>query len=346
MPLLEKSAMTDAASPTGLRKWWADRRWRAGDRLDRMGRWLLLHAPVAARAYARLLIGRRRRPRLFPGWTFGYEYFIERRWLAMRRGALWELALERNLDVPLTVPWHGGTRVEVTLGNDHSLCLYVAGSFEPNEFAFLDRLLRPGMTFIDIGANEGLFSLFAARRVGPAGRVVAVEPSSRERRRLERNVERNRLGNVTVVPHALGGEAGSARLRIAAKLHGGHNTFGEFVHEGASTVGSEEVPVETLDALGQRLALGRVDAVKIDVEGAELKVLNGGRDLLRTARPVLLIEANEEALRRQNAGTAAMVALLRELGYEIRVFSGRTGEVERPAGDGRLSANIVAVPID
>ncbi|HZX84924.1 MAG TPA: FkbM family methyltransferase, partial [Reyranella sp.] len=170
--------------------------------------------------------------------------------------------------------------------------------------------------------------------------------SSRERRQLERNVERNRLGNVTIVPHALGSAAGSARLRIAAKLHGGHNTFGDFVHDGASAVGSEDVPVETLDALAQRLALGRVDAMKIDVEGAELKVLNGGRALLRTARPVLLIEANDEALRRQGASTAEVIALLRALGYEIRVFSQRTGEVERLAADGVLSANIVAVPTD
>ena len=132
-------------------------------------------------------------PRVFPGWTFGYEYYIERGWLALRRGALWEFALERNLVVPLTVRWYGGTRVEVTLGNDNSLCLYVAGSFEPNEFAFLDGVLRPGMTFIDVGANEGCFSLHAARRVGRGGRVVAVEPSSRERRQLERNVARNRL---------------------------------------------------------------------------------------------------------------------------------------------------------
>jgi len=73
-------------------------------------------------------------------------------------------------------------------------------------------------------------------------------------------------------------------------------------------------------------------------------VLDGGRAFLRTARPVLLIEANEEALQRQNASTAGMIALLRELDYEIRVFSARTGEVERLAEGGMLSANIVAVP--
>jgi FkbM family methyltransferase len=336
--------MTGAASPTGFRKWWADRRWKAGDRLDRMGRWLLVHAPAAGRAWAGLLTGRRRRPRVFPGWSFGFEYYIARNWLALRRGALWEFALEQNLVVPLTVPWHGGTRVEVTLGNDNSLCLYVAGSFEPNEFAFLDGVLRPGMTFLDIGANEGLFALFAARRVGPQGRVVAVEPSSRERRQLESNIARNRLGNVAIVPHALGSQAGTARLQIAGKLHAGHNTLGSFAYDDASAVATEDVPVETLDALAARLPLGQVDVIKIDVEGAELKVLEGGRALLAAKRPVLLIEANDKALGGQGASTAAVLDLLRGLDYGIGVFSERTGEVEPLAPGGALSANIVARP--
>jgi len=337
--------MTETAPATGLRKWWADRAWKTGERLDNMGRWLLLHAPAGARLYARVLSSRPRRPRVFPGWTFAYKYFIERRWLALRRGALWEFALERNLAVPLVVRWLAGTRVDVTLGNDNSLCLFVAGSFEPNEFAFLDRALRRDMTFIDVGANEGYFALFAARRVGWRGRVLAVEPSSRERRQLERNVRRNRLSNVTIVPHALGHEAGSGMLRIAAKLHGGHNTLGDFAHKEASTAGTEVVPIETLDALVERLAVNRVDVIKIDVEGAELKVLNGARGLLTTMRPVMLIEANDSALRGQGASNAALLELLRTLRYEVRVFSDRTGEVEPFDEDGPLSANIVALPL-
>ena len=246
---------------TGFRKWWADRRWKAGDRLDRMGRWLLLHAPAAARAYARLLIGRRRPPRVFPGWSFGHEYFIARRWLALRRGALWEFALERNLDVALTVPWYGGTQVEVTLGNDHSLCLYVAGSFEPNEFAFLDRVLKPGMVFVDVGANDGYYTLFAARRVGPSGRVVAAEPSSRERAHLQRNLGRNGLDNVTVVPAAIGAATGLADLHLAHGVHAGHNTLGSFAHDDVVRASLERVPIEPLDAVIARLALAQVDLI-------------------------------------------------------------------------------------
>jgi FkbM family methyltransferase len=336
--------MMTGSPSTRISKWWADRSWKAGDRLDRLGRWLLVNAPLAGRAYARLLAAPCGEPRLYPGWSFGYEYYIQRRWLALRRGALWEFAQERGLEVPLVVPWHGGTRVGVTLGNDMSLCLFVAGSFEPNEFAFLDRVVKPGMTFVDIGANEGLFSLFAARRVGPGGRVVAAEPSSRERRRLEANIARNRLANVTVVPHAIGEGPGTARLQIATGVHAGHNTLGAFTYDDVSAVDFENVPVETLDALAGRLALGAVHVVKIDVEGAELKVLQGAADLLRRTRPILLIEANEGALRGQGASSAAVVALLHELGFDIHVFSDRSGEVEPHVAGQPLSANIVATP--
>ena len=114
--------------------------------------------------------------------------------------ALWEAARETGFKVPLSVRWHSGTTVNVTLGNDNSLCLYVCGSFEPNEFAFLDRALTPGMTFVDVGANDGYYTLFAARKVGPGGRVIAIEPSSRERAHLRRNLERNSIANVSVVP--------------------------------------------------------------------------------------------------------------------------------------------------
>lgn len=265
--------------------------------------------------------------------------------MATRRAVLWRFALRNKLVFPLVLPWHAGTKVEVTLGNDLSLCLYVAGSFEPNEFAFLDRILRRGMTVIDVGANDGLYTLFAARRVGPRGRVVAVEPSSRERRNLERNLALNRFRNVTVVPAALAAEAGRALLQIAPALHGGHNTLGGFAHAGVTAIDSESVPVETLDALGQRLALGKVDAIKIDVEGAEVKVLQGGRELLKASRPVLLIEANDEALRKQATSVDEMIALLRSLDYEIFVFSDKTGLVERWIEGAPLSANIVAKPL-
>ncbi|TAJ32208.1 MAG: FkbM family methyltransferase, partial [Reyranella sp.] len=207
--------MTTAHRPLSVASAWERVCSGIGYHLDNMGRWLIVRAPSIGAAYAGILAPGVPRLEPKPGWRFAEEYYDQRRWLACRRGALWEAAREKELAVPLTVRWHGGTTVDVTLGNDNSLCLYVCGAFEPNEFAFVDRVLKPGMTFIDVGANDGYYTLFAARRVGPAGKVVAVEPSSRERAHLQRNLGRNGLENVHVVAAALGAEPGVVDLHLA-----------------------------------------------------------------------------------------------------------------------------------
>jgi FkbM family methyltransferase len=316
-----------------------------GYHLDNLGRWLIVNAPSIGSVYAALLAPGTPRLRPRPGWVFAQEYYDHRRWLACRRGALWEAAREKELAVPLTVRWHGGTTVDLTLGNDNSLCLYVCGSFEPNEFAFLDRVLTSGMVFVDVGANDGYYTLFAARRVGSSGRVVAAEPSSRERAHLQRNLGRNGLDNVAVVPAAIGAAPGLADLHLAHGVHAGHNTLGDFAHDDVVRASLERVSVETLDAVVARLGLGRVDFVKIDVEGAEASVIAGASSLLTTMRPLLLIEVNDKALRAQGHCADTLIATLRgALRYQIFVFSPVTGLLEQPKDGEPLSANVVAIP--
>ena len=316
-----------------------------GYHLDNLGRWLIARAPAIGAAYAALLAPGAPRLRCHPGWQFGGEYYDQRLWLACRRGALWEAAFKNNIAVPLVLPWHGGTMVDVMLGNDNSLCLYVCGSFEPNEFAFVNRFLKAGMVFVDVGANDGYYSLFAARRVGPTGRVVAVEPSSRERANLQRNIERNGLDNVRVVSAALGAMAGVADLRLAQDAHSGHNTLGKFAHDDVQAARLERVNVQTLDAVASELGLGRIDFVKIDVEGAEASVVAGARSVLTTMRPWMLLEVNDGALRAQGTGAEALLAVLRrELGYAVFTFSSSTGLLEPLVDGAPLSANIVALP--
>jgi FkbM family methyltransferase len=338
--------MTTAHRPLSVAGAWERVCSGIGYHLDNMGRWLIVRAPSIGVAYAGILAPGVPRLEPKPGWRFAEEYYDQRRWLACRRGALWEAAREKELAVPLTVRWHGGTTVDVTLGNDNSLCLYVCGAFEPNEFAFVDRVLKPGMTFIDVGANDGYYTLFAARRVGPAGRVVAVEPSSRERAHLQRNLGRNGLENVQVVAAALGAEPGVVDLHLAHGVHAGHNTLGEFAHDDVVRASSERVPLDTLDAVVARHGLSQVDMVKIDVEGGEAGVIAGARQVLTTMRPVLLMELNDRALHAQGQSAVVLLRRLRvEFGYEILSFSQDTGVVEEPAVAGGYSANIVARPV-
>lgn len=316
-----------------------------GYHLDNFGRWLLASSPRMGGAYASLLAPAAPQARTQPSWRFACEYYEQRRWLACRRGALWEAARGR-LSVPLTLKWYHGTTVDVLLGNDNSLCLYVCGSFEPNEFAFLDRMLKPGMVFVDVGANDGYYTLFAAQRVGPSGRVLAIEPSTRERANLERNIARNGLGNVKVVPLALGATCGTAGLRLAQSAHSGHNTLGGFANDGVQAESVEQVKVCMLDSLAGELALDRIDVMKIDVEGAEANVIAGAREVLARTQPVIVLEISDKALRGQGSDAEQLIATLRELGYEIGVFSASTGCIELLAEGCDLSLNVVAMPRD
>lgn len=316
-----------------------------GYHLDNIGCWLLARWPRIGAGYAALLAPQEPRIGYRPGWRFAEEYYDQRQWMACRRGALWEEASKRDVIVPLILPWYGGTTVDVVLGNDNSLCLYVCGSFEPNEFAFLDNLLKPGMVFVDAGANDGYYTLFAARKVGASGKVIAVEPSSRERINLRRNVERNGFDNVRIVTEALGASAGEAHLSLAHYKHSGHNTMGSFAHDDVTAARPEHVRVETLDAIVQRLALPRVDVIKIDVEGAEANVISGGHQTLKTMQPILLMELSDRALRAQGNSAEELLTVLRKtFGYEILNFSVQTGRVELCPDGLAHSANIVAAP--
>jgi len=114
--------------------------------------------------------------RPIPNWRFD-EFQSRSDFATLVRHALWR-TLHRLPSAPeVALPWHGLTVFASRFDNDLSLAMFVGGTYEPNEFALLDRVLQPGMNIIDGGANEGAYTLFFASRVGPAGRVIAVEPS-------------------------------------------------------------------------------------------------------------------------------------------------------------------------
>ena len=121
----------------------------------------------------------------YPGWKFGSDW--DRTELAFQlRKLVWLECQKRAIGAPVLLDWLHGLRVFVHLGNDLSLPLFVGGCIDPNELTFLAKVLVPGAVFVDAGANEGLYTLLASRLVGDHGRVVAVEPSSREFQRLQR----------------------------------------------------------------------------------------------------------------------------------------------------------------
>jgi FkbM family methyltransferase len=277
----------------------------------------------------------------YPGWRFDADWDNPHLPFQLRR-EIWKYFQQRKQQVPLVTNWYGGLRLQLYLSNDISKQVYIAGCFEPNEFAFLDKILAPGMTFIDAGANDGLFTLFAARRVGPTGQVWAFEPSQREFLRLQRNLQLNQLSNVRALKMALAHFQGQAELKIADDEHSGQNTLGDFAYQ-VDLARRELVPTSRLDDLVHQDCLRRLDVIKLDVEGAELSVLAGASGVLREQRPLLLLEVNEIALQLQGTSATTIVEFLRSYDYELYGFDPTTGE-PLPTPRVGLSDNIVAMP--
>ncbi len=195
--------------------------------------------------------------------------------------------------------------------------LLMTGSWEPHYAAAFHRLLRPGMTVFDIGANHGVYTLVAASVLGPQGRIHAFEPNPRYGRLLDQTVAVNGLAAVaTVHKVAVSDGAGEAELLFS------------FTHAGGGVLRPEEGPerraenahrVRTvaLDALFPDPEF-RLDAVKLDVEGHEGRALLGMRRLLERSPEVrILFEFAPALMQLAGRDAAATIGMLEDLGFRF-----------------------------
>lgn len=148
----------------------------------------------------------------------------------------------------------------------------VADRYEPATTRLFREVLAPGMVVVDIGANVGYFSLLAADLVGPSGKVYAVEPEPQNNAILRKNVDLNSYSNVRVIEKAISNYTGSVQLFLSALDNGSHSISDAAARGVASEV---QVAATTLDDLLEQEGWPQVDLVKIDVEGAEMLVLEG-----------------------------------------------------------------------
>jgi FkbM family methyltransferase len=167
---------------------------------------------------------------------------------------------------------------------------YWAGTHEPGVQRALVDELHPGMSFWDVGAHCGFFSVIAGRQVAEDGQVVAFEPCDENRERLNETVRLNDADNIRVVPWALGESTGEALLRELQSDQGSMK-WGKVAEDPDGE--AIRVPQRTLDECANEL--GAPDLVKVDVEGAELEVLEGARGVISERKLAMIIEFHDEA---------------------------------------------------
>jgi len=191
----------------------------------------------------------------------------------------------------------------------------LAGEYEPQMGAVLRRYLRPGAVFVDMGANEGYFSVLASSLVGPEGTVIAVEPQSRLQSVIEANLEANRCSNVRLIRCVVSGRTEKVRLSLAPDTNTGSSSL---FRQTKYVVPTEEVQSFSLADFLNRAGVERCDMMKVDIEGAEYDVFMEGGDILRkgVVKHVVL-EIHHAILANRGLSTDSLQAHMIESGYQV-----------------------------
>ncbi|MDW8016193.1 MAG: FkbM family methyltransferase [Bacteroidia bacterium] len=169
--------------------------------------------------------------------------------------------------------------------------------------------IQPNTIGIDVGAHRGYFSLIVGRRVLPAGKIVALEPAPLNYFYLLHNLAFNQGNWILPLPFA----AWDTRCELSLQMPPSHS-FGTYLFSVAEREGTLRVPAIPLDEVVRLASLEKVDWIKIDVEGSELKVIEGGRHILSEYKPVLWIEFHIPVDEVENT--------LRKVGYKIIAHKG------------------------
>jgi FkbM family methyltransferase len=185
--------------------------------------------------------------------------------------------------------------MDLRLGRLQKIFYLKPGSYEPQTERFIRQNVKPGMTVLDIGANTGYMTILLADMVGAHGQVHSFEPMPANYELLRKNVDSNGLNQVHLHKLALSDRKGEATLHVDPGNDGG-NTIGNVMGEGWDGHSAITVATEALDDFLGRAGIGKVDFIKIDVEGAESLVFAGARKLLsRPDAPLIVCEVGDPA---------------------------------------------------
>lgn len=190
---------------------------------------------------------------------------------------------DSNLKLKINTSW--------TMG----FSIFWTGFHELKEFLFLNNFLKPDMVFVDVGANMGEYTLFAAKRL-TRGKVLAFEPFPKILTLLNENIRLNNFSSIQVLPYGLSNKEGILPIHELDEMNG---------NEGLSTFypGSQKikialnVPLKSFDEEFDSYQIDRIDFMKFDIEGGELPALRGAKKSIEKFRPWVMVEINEASFR-------------------------------------------------
>ena len=209
----------------------------------------------------------------------------------------------------------------------HAMYLAPSGSYPPLDMAMaryepgttqiFQETVKPGMAVVDVGAHVGYYTLLAAKLVGNTGKVYAFEPEQSNHAILLKNISTNGYDNVVATPMAVSDQTGISTLYITALDNGRHSVY----HHGLPERGSATVETTTLDTFLESEGWPHIDLIKVDVEGAEVAVLDGMTQLMGKSLDLkLIIEFNPALLQDGGVTPIEFLERLPSLGWSVEII--------------------------
>lgn len=205
--------------------------------------------------------------------------------------------------------------------------LFDAGELEPGTRLLIESILKPGKTFLDVGANIGMHTIAAARAMEGHGRILAFEPFKRTCHLLAQSVWLNGFGAIIAIHNvAVSSKEGIQKLFLGGTS--GHHSLYPLGNTPGAVGNTVEVKVVRLDDV---VAAGmRIDLIKIDVEGAELDVLEGAQRIIKENPSVaLIVEFGPSHINRLGHSVDLWLQAFGELGFNYQVINPVTGQLEQ-----------------
>jgi FkbM family methyltransferase len=193
--------------------------------------------------------------------------------------------------------------------------LFTAGIYEPCMLQVLKTYLQPGGVFVDLGANEGYFSVIASKILGNAGKVIAIEPQSRLQSVISKNLSLNDCENVNVLPLAVSDKSESITLLLSPDINTGSTSV---IQTTRYPLSQEKVPGATLTEIFREQAITNCDLLKLDIEGYEYEAIMGSPELFTSHQvKVIALEFHPQQLAKRGLSCKPIKDFLGSCGYTL-----------------------------
>ncbi|MHB8474367.1 MAG: FkbM family methyltransferase [Gammaproteobacteria bacterium] len=236
------------------------------------------------------------------------------------------------------------SKLYVNLSDHIGSQIFWYGRYSADVLSLADRLLQPADVVLDVGANLGEFSVFAAKRV-PDGVVHAFEPTQKLYSLARRNIEVNGFSNTHVHEIGLSDHPGSFPIYKAAVrgADGSMNNGLNSLFGGNGLDVSETIEIVRLDDWCDEHRVSILDLIKMDIEGAELSALKGSEKILRRLKPKMIVEVNNATCDRAGYTPRDLVDYIVGLGYDISNIDHR-GQTDIARDLNVVSRNVLCIP--